>query len=295
MTMQRVEAVPKRAPKRTSKLAQPVDPRSPAVSLRGARLAFGDRVLWDHLDIAVSAGEFVAVLGPNGTGKTSLLKVLLGQLPLSAGVARVNGNRITSGNRRIGYVPQHRPIDREVMLRGRDLVRLGIDGRRWGGMPLRSAARAHRREAVQTALLQVNGERLADVRVGVMSGGELQRMRIAQALAGDPMLLLCDEPLLTLDPANAKLVAALIDRRRRDAGTTVLVVTHEVNTILPYVDRVLYLADGRFRIGTVEQVMTSETLSELYRADIQVVKVGKGDPKNGDVRYLVVGGQDGHA
>ncbi len=302
MTMQRVEAVPKRTPKRTSKPAakpaQPVDPRSPAVALRGAGLAFGDRVLWHHLDIAVSAGEFIAVLGPNGSGKTSLLKVLLGQLPLSAGVALVNGNRITSGNRRIGYVPQHRPIDRDVMLRGRDLVRLGIDGRRWGGMPLRPAARVRRREAVQTALEQVNGERLADVRVGVMSGGELQRMRVAQALASDPMLLLCDEPLLTLDPANAKLVAALIDRRRRDAGTTVLVVTHEVNTFLPYVDRVLYLVDGRFRIGTVEQVMTSETLSELYRADIEVVKVGKDDPKDGpqksNVRYLVVGAQDGH-
>ena len=155
----------------------------------------------------------------------------------------------------IGYIPQHRPIDREVLLRGRDLVRLGIDGRRWGVLPLRSTDRARRREAVQRALQRVNGERLADVAVGVMSGGELQRVRIAQALASDPTLLLCDEPLLTLDPANARLVAALIDRRRQEAGTTVIFVTHEVNPILPYVDRVLYLFDGRFRIGTVEQVM----------------------------------------
>src|SRR5271166_780156 len=157
----------------------------------------------------------------------------------------------------------------------------GLDGRRWGAAPLLSAARSRRRDAVRQALLQVNGERLANVRVGVMSGGELQRMRIAQALVSDPMLLLCDEPLLTLDPANTKLVAALIDRRRQEAGTAVIVVTHEVNPILPYVDRVLYLVDGRFRIGTVEQVMTSETLSALYRADIQVVKI-----KN---RYVVVG------
>jgi zinc/manganese transport system ATP-binding protein len=250
-----------------------VDHDAPTVSLGGARLAFGDRVLWDRLDIAVSAGEFIAVLGPNGSGKTSLLKVLLGQLRLSAGVALVDGKPVTAGSGHIGYVPQHRPLDRDVMLRGRDLVRLGVDGRRWGGAPLRSADRTRRREAVRQALRQVNGEHLADVRVGVMSGGELQRVRVAQALASDPMLLLCDEPLLTLDPANTKLVAALIDRRRREAGTTVIVVTHQVNPILPYVDRVLYLVDGQFRIGTVGQVMTSETLSALYRADIQVVKV----------------------
>ncbi|MEB3982639.1 metal ABC transporter ATP-binding protein [Mycobacterium sp. 663a-19] len=252
-----------------------------AVSLTGARLAFGDRVLWDHLDLSVSPGEFVAVLGPNGSGKTSLLKVLLGQLPLSAGVALVDGRPITAGSGNIGYVPQHRPIDRDVMLRGRDLVRLGIDGGHWGGAPLRSADRARRRAAMWRALREVNGEHLANVRVGVMSGGELQRVRIAQALVGDPMLLLCDEPLLTLDPANTRLAAALIDRRRRDAGTTVIVVTHEVNPILPYVDRVLYLVDGRFRIGTVEQVMTSETLSSLYRAEIEVVRVKDG--------YAVVG------
>lgn len=234
------------------------------VSLTDARLAFGDRVLWDHLDLTVSPGEFIAMLGPNGTGKTSLLKVLLGQLPLSAGRVRTA---------LAGYVPQHNPIDRGVMLRGRDLVRLGIDGRRWGAMPLRSADRARRREAVRRALHEANAEHLADVRVGLMSGGELQRVRIAQALASDPALLLCDEPLLALDPANTKLVAGLIDRRRREAGTAVIVVTHEINPILPYVDRVLYLVDGRFLVGTVEQVMTTETLSALYRADIQVVNV----------------------
>jgi zinc/manganese transport system ATP-binding protein len=261
-----------------------VEPHSAAVALRGARLAFGDRVLWDHLDLTVSAGEFIAVLGPNGSGKTSLLKVLLGQLDLSGGVALVDGKRITSGNGRIGYVPQHHPIDREVMLRGRDLVRLGIDGPRWGAIPLRSADRARRRGHVRQALHQVHGEDLADVRVGVMSGGELQRVRIAQALVSDPVLLLCDEPLLTLDPANAKLVSSLIDRRRQAAETTVFVVTHEINPILPYVDRVLYLVDGRFRVGTVEEVMTTATLSELYRADMRVVKINDG--------YVVVGERD---
>lgn len=250
------------------------------VELTGARLAYGDRVLWDHLDLSVHAGEFIAVLGPNGTGKTSLLRVLLGQVPLSFGSALLGGRPVRAGSDRIGYVPQHRAVDRGLSLRGRDLVRLGVDGHRFGVAPLRRAARNRRRAAVDGALEQVQATALAGVPVGVMSGGELQRVRIAQALASDPVLLLCDEPLLNLDPANARLVAGLIDRRRR-AGTAVLFVTHEVNPVLPYVDRVLYLVDGRFRIGTVAEVMTSETLSELYRADIQVVEVGN--------RYVVVG------
>lgn len=248
------------------------------LSISGARLAFGDRVLWDGLDLTVRAGEFIAILGPNGTGKTSLLKVLLGQLPLSGGTATCEGGTI-------GYVPQHRSLDAGLSLRGRDLVGLGFDGHRWGITSPRN--RSAKRAAVERALVQVNGVGLGDVPVGVMSGGELQRMRVAQALVTDPTLLLCDEPLLNLDPANARLVSALIDARRREADTAVLFVTHEVNPVLPYVDRVLYLVDGRFRIGTVAEVMTSATLSELYRADIQVVQVGK--------QYVVVGEHVDHS
>ncbi|GFG54509.1 ABC transporter ATP-binding protein [Mycolicibacterium agri] len=257
------------------------------VDLKGGCLSFGDRVLWNHLDLTVRAGEFIAVLGPNGTGKTSLLKVLLGAMPLSAGTVTVAGKPVTKGSHAIGYVPQHRAVDPGLSLRGRDMVGLGVDGHRWGLASLRPADRARRRDAIDAALRQVNAERLAAVPVGVMSGGELQRVRIAQALVSDPALLLCDEPLLNLDPANARLVSALIDNRRRDANTAVLFVTHEVNPVLPYVDRVLYLVNGRFRMGTVEEVMTSETLSELYRADIEVVKVHD--------RYVVVGEHTDHS
>ncbi len=210
--------------------------------LTSARLAFGDRVLWDELDLTVHAGEFLAVLGPNGTGKTSLLKVLLGQLPLSSGTVTVCGEPVRKGSERIGYVPQHRSVDHGVSLRGQDLVGLGYDGHRWGVATPRG--RSARRAVVQRALQQVNGQALARVPVGLMSGGELQRMRIAQALTTDPVLLLCDEPLLNLDPANARLVSTLIETRRREAGTAVLFVTHNPD-LARRCDRIIEVVDGR--------------------------------------------------
>ncbi|QIS07139.1 ATP-binding cassette domain-containing protein [Nocardia brasiliensis] len=241
-----------------------------AVRLDGARLSFGDRTLWQNLDLDVAAGEFVAVLGPNGSGKTSLLKVLLGQLGLSAGTAAIAGAPARTGNPDIGYVPQQKTIDAGVQLRGVDLVGLGVDGHRWG-LGLRS--RAERRRKVAAAIADVGAEKFAHAPLESMSGGEQQRLRVAQALVGDPKVLLCDEPLLSLDLANQRLVAELIDERRRGHDTAVLFVTHEINPILPLVDRVLYLVDGKFRIGTPDEVMTSDVLSELYQTEVDVLRV----------------------
>jgi zinc/manganese transport system ATP-binding protein len=255
----------------------------PVVRLRGARLVLGSRVLWDGLDLDVTPGEFLAVLGPNGSGKTSLLRVLLGVQPLTAGTAEVEGRPTRRGSSRLGYVPQQKTLDPQLPLRGRDLVALGLDGHRWG-FSTRGVARRKRRQRVAAALEAVGAAGYADVPVGRLSGGEQQRLRVAQALVGDPSVLLCDEPLLSLDLAQQRAVASLIDARRREHGTTVLFVTHEINPILPFVDRVLYLVDGRFRIGTPDEVMTSATLSQLYQTEVDVLRVRD--------RIVVIGGQD---
>ena len=241
-----------------------------AVSLRGAGVRFGDRALWDGLDLDIAPSEFLAVLGPNGSGKTTLVRVLLGLLPLTSGEVRIAGAAPRRGNPTIGYVPQQKALDADLPLRGRDLVGLGLDGHR-PGLGLRG--RRERRARVDAALAAVGGTDYADRPVGRLSGGEQQRLRVAQALVGDPDVLLCDEPLLSLDLAHQRIVTELIDARRRTAGTAVLFVTHEINPVLPLVDRVLYLVGGRFRIGPPEEVMTSAVLSELYRTDVDVLRV----------------------
>ncbi|NUS92600.1 MAG: ATP-binding cassette domain-containing protein [Nocardia sp.] len=248
----------------------------PAVRLDSATLAFGDRVLWQELDLSVARGEFVAVLGPNGSGKTSLLRVLLGQLALSSGTARIAGAAPRAGHPDIGYIPQQRTIDAGVQLRGTDLVGLGVDGHRWG---LGLRGRAERRRKVAAAIADVGAERFAKAPLESLSGGEQQRLRVAQALVGDPAVLLCDEPLLSLDLASQQLVSGLIDARRHRHGTSVLFVTHEINPILPLVDRVLYLVGGKFRIGTPDEVMTSayQTEVDVLRVRGRLVVVGTGD------------------
>jgi zinc/manganese transport system ATP-binding protein len=244
-------------------------------------MRFGDRTLWGDLTLDVAPGEFLAVLGPNGSGKTTLLKVLLGLTPLSAGTVEVCGRTPRRGSDAVGYIPQQKSFDRDLPLRGRDLVRLGLDGHRWGvGLPNRGAA-----QQVAEAIEAVGATAYADSPIGVLSGGEQQRLRIAQALLGDPSLLLCDEPLLSLDLQHQQAVSALIDARRRTADTTVLFVSHEVNPILPMIGRVLYLVGGRWAVGTPDEVMTGERLSELYGTDVDVLRVRD--------RIVVVGAPEG--
>jgi zinc/manganese transport system ATP-binding protein len=250
------------------------------VSLRNAGLRFGDRTLWQHLDLTVGAGEFLAVLGPNGAGKTSLLRIVLGLRPLSAGSVRIDGQPPRRGNPRIGYVPQQRNFDRDLMLRGRDFVRLGLDGHRYG---IRWSDR-EQRAALDRAIATVGAEAFVNAPIGTMSGGEQQRLRVAQALLGNPSLLLCDEPLLSLDLRQQQTVIELIDQRRREHRTGVVLITHEINPVLPYVDRVLYLVGGRSAVGPPAEVMTSQRLSELYQAPIDVLHV-RG-------RLVVVGAPD---
>lgn len=253
---------------------------APVVEIRDGGLRFGDRTLWRGLDLSVAPGEFLAILGPNGVGKTSLLRVLLGLTSLTEGNVEVLGRPPTRGSSSVGYVPQQRAFDQTLPLRGRDLVGLGVDGHRWGfPRPSRS-----RRSQVEATLESIRALSYADAPLGLLSGGEQQRLRVAQALVSDPSILLCDEPLLSLDPKYQRAVVDLLNSRRLEYRTAVMFVTHEINPILPVVDRVLYLAPDSWAVGSPDEVLTTETLSRLYGTPVDVLRV-RG-------RIVVVGAPD---
>jgi zinc/manganese transport system ATP-binding protein len=260
------------------------EPVSLAIDAERATVEVGGRAVWRDVDLVVPAGAFVAVLGPNGAGKSTLVKAILGTMPLAAGELRVLGDPPGAHNRDIGYLPQRRSFDTGLRVRGIDVVRLGLDGDRWG-IPGRRWSRASRQAAatsIDDVIELVGASAYAERPIGEMSGGEQQRLLIAQALVRRPSLLLLDEPLDSLDLPNQASVAALVAQVCREHGVTVLLVAHDVNPILPYLDQVVYLAGGGAVAGSPREVITTETLTRLYDAPVEVLRTS-------DDRLVVVG------
>ncbi|MEW2517569.1 metal ABC transporter ATP-binding protein [Actinacidiphila alni] len=250
------------------------------VCVDDAAVRVGGRPLWSHVRLDIAAGEFAAVLGPNGVGKSTLIKAILGLVPTAAGSIRVLGERPGRLADRVGYLPQRRSFDADLRIRGLDIVRMGWDGDRWG-LPRPGAGRAARERIAEVVDL-VGASAYAHRPVGQCSGGEQQRLLIAQALVRRPELLLLDEPLDSLDLPNQAAVAALVGRICRTQGVAVVMVAHDANPILAHLDKVIYLAEGGAVAGPPREVITSETLTRLYGTPIEVLRAGDG-------RLVVVG------
>lgn len=238
------------------------------IGLDHATIAIGGRDILVDTSFAIARGEFIGVLGPNGAGKTTLMRAILGLLPPRAGSLRVFGRAPRRGDPQIGYLPQVRTVVPDLRLRGFDFIASSVHGERWG-LPVLTGAD---RRMIEKTLAAVGAADLAVRPLSDMSGGERQRLLLAQALLGEPQLLLLDEPLISLDYRYQEAVIDLVRRFARKRNITVLFSAHELNQLIGTLDRVLYLGNGHAALGTVAEVATAPVLSQLYGTEIEVVR-----------------------
>ncbi len=253
------------------------------VVFRNAGVARQSKFIWRNADFAIQRGEFIAILGPNGAGKSTMLHSILGLLRISEGDIQVLGEPPRKGNFAIGYTPQRRAIDPDIHIRARDFVGLGYDGHHWGiPAPAFGAifgkTKSQRETAISAALDIVDARHLQYKNIGEMSGGEQQRLYIAHALVRKPQLLLLDEPLEGLDLQSQHSVSTLLHDISHMTNTAILMVAHDLNPIAPYIDRVLFVAHGAVRIGTTDELVTSEQLSQIYQTKVEVLRDAHNNP-----------------
>jgi zinc/manganese transport system ATP-binding protein len=249
-------------------------------------VAYRGRTIWSNASFRIRRGEFVAVIGPNGAGKTTLFRLLLGLIRPTDGTLEVLGIPPRRGNPKIGYVPQSHAVDKDTNVEALQLVRLGYSGNRWSPN-LTPRALREVREATDEALRSVGALELSKKSLGAMSGGELQRIFLAEALAGHPEILLLDEPLASLDIRRAKELVELVHDLVRTRHVTTLLVAHDINPLIHCLDKVIYIANGRVATGLPSEVLTTQSLTALYGVHVEVLHDSRGN-------LVIVGGEDSH-
>ena len=253
------------------------------LTVSGLSVSLGGRPVLRDVSFPVASGEFVGLIGANGAGKTTLLRTILGlQRPTSGSVTRESVGPGSTRNR-MGYLPQKVALDPDTPLRARDVVGLGLDGQRLG-IPIGTRRRTAKIDGVMEA---VGAAEFAEARVGRLSGGQQQRVLLAHALVSDPDILVLDEPLANLDPGSTHDVVSLLATVCRTRGIAVLLTAHDMNPLLPAIDRVVYLAEGRAASGSVDEVVRSDVLTTLYGRPIEVIRTAG--------RVLVVAGAEDFA
>jgi zinc/manganese transport system ATP-binding protein len=257
---------------------------SKIISAENLVAGYRDKTVWQDANFDIDRGEFVAIIGPNGAGKTTLFRLLLGlQQPIS-GTVKIFDAQPKRGNPQIGYVPQRHTIDSETTIESLELVRLGLSGKRWGF----SLVSQNDNKAAFDALEAIGATDLAHRSLSVLSGGELQRVFLAEALVSNPDILLLDEPLSNLDMRREKELLQLVNNVVRSRNVAALLIAHNINPLLPFLDKVIYIANGKVATGKPKEVLTSESLTALYGVPIEVLHDSKGN-------IAIIGIEDTHA
>ncbi len=238
----------------------------PALELRGVSLALQGVPVLEDVGLVLERNDYLAILGPNGSGKTTLLRVILGLQEADRGEVRVLGRSPRAARGRVGYVPQHVAFDRDFPIRVLDVALMGRLARRGAGRPFR----AEDREIARAMLERVEMGAHAGRPIGTLSGGELQRVLIARALALEPELLLLDEPTASLDERIGRSVWELFEALSREM--TVVLVSHDIGAISRYVRRVACL--NRRLFGHPGRELTAEALQATYGCPVDLLAHG---------------------
>jgi zinc/manganese transport system ATP-binding protein len=242
------------------------------ITVENLAAGYQNNIIWQDANFTIDHGEFVAVIGPNGSGKTTLFRLLLGMQQPIRGKIKIFNTLPKRGNPNIGFVPQRHLIDPEMTIESLELVKLGFSGKRWGFNPFSQKDRKYTFDVLKT----VEAEDLAHRSLGTLSGGELQRIFLAEALVSNPDLLLLDEPLSNLDIRRERELVQLIDNVVRARNATALLIAHNINPLLPFLDKVIYIVNGKVAIGKPNEVLTSESLSALYGTHVEVLHGSQG-------------------
>lgn len=256
------------------------------ITTKNLSAGYGKKIIWEDANFSVAKGEFVAVIGPNGAGKTTLFRLLLGLIPPRSGEIILFGKKPEKGNIRIGYVPQRHIVDSETSIEALEIVRLGACNGKFG-FDGPKQAKVERTQALE-ALRSVDAEMLAHRPLALLSGGELQRIFLAQALVGNPDLLLLDEPLANLDIRRETEMVELVNKIVRSRNVAVLLIAHNINPLLGSLDTAMYVAGGKIVTGKPDAVLTSEALSNLYGSHVEVLRDSRG-------RIAILGVEENHS
>jgi len=249
-------------------------PTKEIVVAKNLSAGYKEKLIWSKANFSVKPGEFIGLLGPNGAGKTTLFLMLLGLIKPVSGQIKIMGKVPSQGNPKIGYIPQRRLQDSESRLVALEYVRLAASGTAWGfSLPKKTVL--ERQQALEV-LKRVDGLDLADRPLSELSGGEIQRVFLAQALVSKPDLLLLDEPLANMDLRRSTELIRLIHTIAKEDQIGVILIAHDINPLLPVIDRIIYIANGHVATGKLDAIVNGETLSKLYNAPIEVLKDSKG-------------------
>ena len=240
--------------------------RREVISIRGLWAGYEQEQVLEDVDLSVYEGDFVGLIGPNGGGKTTLVKVMLGLLPPTRGEVRIMGQPVQKGRRHIGYVPQIVEFDRDFPVSVWEVARMGRLGRR--GLLRRYNAKDD--AAVSRALRHVEMLALRDRPIGELSGGQRQRVYIARALATEPEILLLDEPTSSVDPQVSDSIYELL--AELNARVTIVLISHDVSVVSSYVKTVGCLNRRLFYHN--EHQLTPERLEQAYQCPIDLIAHG---------------------